>query len=286
MRIGIESQSTDRSAPLLALAQAASERGFSSLWLNEHTHIPVSHPRSQYPPGGPLPEHYARLWDPFVALSFVAATCGLEVGTAICQVGEHDPIVLAKTIATLDVLSGGRFTFGVGFGWLREEFEHHGLPSTARAAVVEEKVSAIRRLWMEDEAAFAGEFVRFDPSWSWPKPLQKPHPPILLGAPGTERNLARVVAWADGWIPMGSWATDPGFPGLLGGLRRRWEEAGREPASLRIVGACMTEFVEVFLRAHDRAAELGFDQVLLHVRDLALETAEDLMDGVADRLFR
>src|SRR3954468_24751383 len=135
--IGVESQSTDVSMPVLQLAKAADERGFDSLFLNEHTHIPVERPRSHYPPGGELPERYARLWDPFVALSFVAATTSLMVGTAICQVGEHDPIVLAKTIASLDVLSGGRFIFGVGFGWLREEFEDHGHPATKRGAVVE-----------------------------------------------------------------------------------------------------------------------------------------------------
>jgi probable F420-dependent oxidoreductase len=283
--IGVESQSTDRSMPIVDLARAADERGFRSLFVNEHTHIPVDHPRSQYPPGGELPERYARLWDPFVALSFVAATTTLEVGTAICQVGEHDPIVLAKTIASLDQLSGGRFVFGVGFGWLREEFEHHGLPATRRADVVEEKVAAIRALWTEDEAAFEGEFVRFAPSWSWPKPRQRPHPAVLLGAPGRPGNLRRVASWADGWLPMGNWATDDDTGAIVAELRRRWDDAGRDPNALDITAARMTDSADEFLRAHERAVKLGFKRVLLHVSDLPSEVVLPLLDDVADRLL-
>jgi probable F420-dependent oxidoreductase len=283
--IGLESQSTDVSFPILDLARAADMRGFACLYLNEHTHIPVDHPRSHYPPGGELPERYARLWDPFVALSFLAATTNLEIGTAVCQVGEHDPIVLAKTIATLDVLSGGRFTFGVGFGWLREEFEHHGLPATRRGQIVEEKVAAIRALWTEEVASHDGEFVRFAPSHSWPKPLQKPHPPILLGAPGRPRNLDRVARWADGWLTMGNWASDPQIDATVAELRSRWEDAGRAPESLIITGARMTHCAEEFFHAYGRGVELGFTRVLLHVSDQPAEVVLPLLDEVADRLL-
>ncbi len=177
--------------PIVDLAVALEERGFSGIFLNEHPHMPVEQARSQYPPGGEIPDRYARFWDPYVALSFVAARTGLEIGTCISLVAGHDPIALAKAPATLDVLSGGRLVFGVGFGWHREEFEDHGGPARVRAAVVEETVALVKSLWTEEVATFAGERLRLsrraDRGPSRPK---RPHPPVLLGA----RHCARAGA--------------------------------------------------------------------------------------------
>ncbi len=152
-RIGIFADCTDLSMPILELAEALEERGFEGLFLNEHTHLPVDTPRSQYPAGGPTPERYARFWDPYIALSFVAARTALEVGPCVSLVAEHDPIALAKAVATLDVLSGGRFVLGVGFGWNREEVEDHGHDAKVRARVVEEAVAVMRALWTKEIAS-------------------------------------------------------------------------------------------------------------------------------------
>src|SRR5205823_1286794 len=170
---------------LLEFANAVQEREFDSLFLNEHTHLPVEHPTSRFPAGGDVPERYARFWDPFVALSFVAATTSLDIGTGVSLIGEHDPIQLAHAVATLDTLSNGRFVFGVGWGWNREEFADHGRPPELRAQVVEEWVRVMRELWTHEVASFEGRFVTLSPSRMWPKPRQRPGPPILLGGPAS-----------------------------------------------------------------------------------------------------
>ncbi|HVV30847.1 MAG TPA: TIGR03619 family F420-dependent LLM class oxidoreductase [Mycobacteriales bacterium] len=220
--------------PILELAKAIEERGFTGLFLNEHTHIPVDSPRSAYPPGGPIPERYARFWDPYIALSFVAARTSLEVGPTVSLVAEHDAIALAKAIATLDVLSEGRFVLGVGWGWNREEFEDHGFPANRRAQVVGETLAVMKALWTQEVAAFEGEYLRLSPSRSWPKPRQQPHPPILLGVPPSTRNFDRIASWADGWVPMGNALYDPAFPHHLNQLRDAWQRADRGPGGPRI----------------------------------------------------
>jgi probable F420-dependent oxidoreductase len=200
-KIGIFADCTDVSMPVLNLAVEAERRGFEGLFLNEHTHLPVHAPRSQFPAGGPTPLRYARFWDPYVALSFVAARTSLEIGPCVSLVAEHDPIALAKAAATLDVLSGGRLVLGVGFGWNREEVEDHGHPAKTRARVVTESVALMRELWTKEVASFTGEYFQLSPSMAWPKPLRQPGPPVLLGAPATARNFRRIASWADGWIP-------------------------------------------------------------------------------------
>jgi len=181
MRIGVTAFLTDRSIRPDELARAAEERGFDSMYVPEHTHIPVSR-RTPAPMGEPLPEQYWRALDPFVALTFAAAaTTNLRLGTGVALVMEHDPIVLAKEIATLDQLSGGRFTFGIGFGWNVEEAEDHGVEWKKRRALTREKILAMQALWSNDEAGFEGEYVRFEVSKAWPKPAQQPRPPILIG---------------------------------------------------------------------------------------------------------
>ncbi len=193
---------TDYTIGPVQLATEAERRGFASLWFPEHTHIPVGR-RTPWPGGGDLPQEYSHTLDPFVALGAAAAvTERLHLGTGICLVAQHDPIVLAKEVATLDLISGGRFLFGIGVGWNEDEMEHHGVDPSRRRAVVREKVLAMKALWTQDEASFDGEFVKFEPSWSWPKPVQQPHPPILMGGAGGPVTYRHIIEYCDGWMPI------------------------------------------------------------------------------------
>src|SRR5213075_561686 len=200
MQIGVFYFPADYGINIAELARALEERGFESLFVPEHTHIPVSR-KSPFPSGGELPKRYAHTHDPFVALSFAAAaTRKLLLGTGIWLIPERDPIVTAKCVASLDQLSGGRFIFGIGGGWNVEEMENHGARYNTRFKLMRERILAMKALWTEDEAEYHGEMVNFDPAWSWPKPKQKPHPPIILGGE-TDYTLKRVVDYCDGWFP-------------------------------------------------------------------------------------
>ena len=255
--------------PLLELARQVEDRGFDSFYLPEHTHIPVSR-RTPYPEGGELPERYKRVIDPFVGLAFVAARTGLEVGTCMSLAGQHDPIALAKAVASLDFLSSGRFVFGIGFGWNVEEFEsHHEGLGRRRWDVVREKVEVMKALWRDDVASYEGDFVRLNPSWSWPKPVRKPHPPVLLGGgltPGSRaRTFERIATWADGWIAVHSVLQDDGFAADLSRLRSVWEGSGRDPALLRIEVLVQPSSPEQMRRERDVACRLGVDRLVLHL---------------------
>lgn len=200
---------TDQTIQPMDLARAVEERGFDSLFFPEHTHIPASR-KSPYPAGGDLPDHYWRSHDPFVALSAVAAvTERLRVGTGICLVIERDPIVLAKECASLDMISGGRFILGIGAGWNAEEMENHGASYKHRWKIVREKILAMKEIWTKDEPEFHGEFVNFDPIWSWPKPVQAGGPPIWMGA-RSKWSFDRIAEYCDGWMPIGG----PGSDGM------------------------------------------------------------------------
>jgi len=224
MHLGIFSYNVEYGARPDELARAAEERGFESFWVGEHTHIPASR-RTPYPGGEPLPKPYYHMADPFVSLmAAAAATRTIKLGTGICLVVEHDPIVLAKSVATLDWLSNGRVLFGIGGGWNREEMEHHGTPFDRRWQVLRERVLAMKALWTQDEASFHGEFVNLDRAISFPKPVQRPHPPILFGG-ATAQGRARVVEYCDGWIPIDVLLDD--LPAAITDLRRRAEAAGR-----------------------------------------------------------
>ena len=215
---------TDQSLPVADFARAAAERGFGAVLLPEHTHIPVC-TRAPYPGGGDLPERYRRTLDPYVALSVVAAQTDLKIGTCISLVAQHDPIALAKTIATLDFLSGGRFSLGVGYGWNVPELANHGREAAKRRAIVREYVALMRALWQETEAEFHGDHANLSPSWAWPKPAQQPSVPVLLGCRLTPAGYAEIVGWADGWIGYGS-DLDL-FASQVSTLRWQWAEAGR-----------------------------------------------------------
>ena len=202
MHIGLCIFATDYAIRIDELAREAEARGFESLFVPEHTHIPVSR-RTPFPGGGQLPKEYAHTFDPFVSLmAAAAATTRLRIGTGICLIIERDTITLAKEVASLDLLSGGRFEFGIGGGWDAEEMENHGTVYATRFKRLEEQVRALKEIWTKDEAEFHGRHVNFDKIWSWPKPAQKPHPPVLLGGESAY-TLQRVVDLCDGWFPRG-----------------------------------------------------------------------------------
>jgi len=231
MKFGVSMFNTDYSMRIDDLAREVEARGFESLWVPEHTHIPKSR-KSPWPGGPNLPKEYWHTYDPFVALAMAAAvTTRLRVGTGICLVIERDPITLAKEIASLDFLSKGRFLFGIGGGWNAEEMENHGTDFKKRWRVLREKILAMKEIWTKDEAEFHGEFVNFDPIWSYPKPAQKPHPPILLGV-NTPKARERVVEYCDGWFPLAGRAGD--LAAGIADLRRLAEKAGRNPKSLSV----------------------------------------------------
>ena len=230
--VGITTFVTDQSIDPVQLAREVEARGFHSLYIPEHTHIPASR-RTPLPIGdGTLPEEYKRTVDPFVALGAAAAvTSRIKLGIGVCLVAQRDPIVTAKAVATLDRIANGRFVFGIGFGWNREEMESHGVDFRRRRPRVREHVLAMQRLWTDERASFDGEFVRFEDSWSWPKPLQQPRPPILIGGAAGPKLFAHIAEYADGWIPIGG----AGVREAMRDLRRAMEQAGRDPATLHVV---------------------------------------------------
>jgi probable F420-dependent oxidoreductase len=231
MHYGICIFPTDYSIRIDEVARAAEDRGFESLFVTEHTHIPASR-RTPFPSGGELPREYSHTLDPFVALTAAAAvTRTLRLGTGICLIIEHDPIMTAKQVASLDLLSGGRFLFGIGGGWNAEEMENHGTAFTTRFRLLRERVLAMKEIWTKDAAAFHGEFVNFDAIWSWPKPAQKPHPPVLLGGESAY-TLQRVVDFCDGWFPRGRAAASI-LPGLAD-LKARAARAGRDMKTISV----------------------------------------------------
>ena len=232
MRIGLLIFPTDKGIQPVELGKEAEARGFDSLWFPEHSHIPVSR---RTPWGGregapPLPEEYWRTHDQFVALAAIAgATTTIKLGTGITLVAQRDPIWLAKEVASLDVISGGRFLLGVGYGWNHEEMESHGTPIHVRRKVVREKILAMKELWTKDEAEFHGEFVNFEKSWSWPKPVQTPHPPIVIGASPTPLHFKHIIEYGDVWMPIeGRFPVDDKWVEL----QQAAADAGRDPATL------------------------------------------------------
>jgi probable F420-dependent oxidoreductase len=233
---GVAVFATDYAVDPGRFAAIAEERGYESVFFPEHTHIPVSRD-SPYPGGGELPETYSHTHDLFVALTAAAAaTERVKIGAGICLVIERDPIVTAKEVASVDVISGGRLIFGIGAGWNLEEMGNHGTDPATRFRLMRERVEAMKAIWTQDEAEYHGQLVDFDPIWSWPKPVQKPHPPVMIGGMG-KRVVQRVLAYGDGWFPQPGGLPHEEFMARLEELRLAAEEAGRDLPHMTAFGA-------------------------------------------------
>ena len=274
MRVGAFYFPADYGINMAELAKALEDRGFDSLFVPEHTHIPASR-KSPFPGGGELPKRYSHTHDPFVALSFAAAaTKKLKLGTGILLVPQHEPIVTAKAIASLDQLSGGRFIFGIGGGWNVEEMEDHGAKYQTRFKQMREHVLPMKELWTKEEASFDGEFVKFDRVWSWPKPALQPHPPVILGGE-TDHTLRRVIEYCDGWFPR----PRGGFDVVKGvtHLRQMAEKAGRDPSTITTIVFGSANDAKV-LESYDKA---GIQSALLAIPDDSRDEILRYLDKIA-----
>ena len=274
MHIGVTIFATDYSIPMDELAIELEDRGFESLFVPEHTHIPANR-ESPWPGGAELPKEYWHTYDPFVSLSFAAAqTKTLKIGTGICLLPQRDAIVTAKLVASLDRMSGGRFIFGIGGGWNKEEMAHHGTAYNKRFARMGEQINAMKALWTEAEAEYHGKHVDFSPSWAHPKPAQTPHPPILLGGE-TDYTLQRIVDYCDGWLPRARHGFDAAEN--MKRLKTFADNAGRDMASLS---------VSVFGAPADRDTLAGFEEagiqrVLLPLPSATRDEILPVLDGYA-----
>ena len=274
MKFGVFIFATDLAMDVVPLAQAAEERGFESLFVPEHVHMPVDRetpfPRTE---DGSLPEEYRRIHDPFVALAAAAgATSDINLGTGICLVTEHEPIALAKQIASLDLISGGRFLFGIGAGWLPEEMEPLGVNFADRWKVTEQRIAAMKEMWTQDEAEYHSEFVDIPKTQVIPKPLQQPHPPVLIGA-GSKWARQRVVDWADGWLPN---IPAPGFVERgIQDIQSRAQEAGRDfdTISINVFGA-QDDAIEEYQR-------MGVDRCIFRLPDAGADEVVPELDRLA-----
>ena len=267
MKFGIAIFPTEYAISMTELAPSAEELGFESLWVAEHSHIPASR-QSPWPGGAELPKHYWHTMDPFVALTAAAtASKTIRVATGICLLIERDTILTAKETASLDVISGGRFIFGIGGGWNREEMADHGTDFSKRWTLLRERTEAIKKIWMNDVAEYHGETLDFGPMWCDPKPLQKPHPPVILGGSGP-KVLDRVVRYADGWMPNRGDVIE-----RIPELQRKAEEVGRGPIPVTYYPKATAEEIE-------RCAKGGIERLIWYVppdgRDAALKKLDDL----------
>jgi probable F420-dependent oxidoreductase len=274
MHIGICQFSTDYSIRIDELAREAEQRGFESLFVPEHTHNPVSR-RTPFPGGTELPKEYSHTHDPFVALmAAAAATTTLRIGTGICLIIERDTITTAKSVASLDVLSNGRFELGIGAGWNVEEMENHSTEFKTRFKRLREQVLAMKQIWTKDEAEYHGQFVSFDTIWAWPKPAQKPNPPVLLGGE-SGHTLQRVVDFCEGWFPRGR-APEVILPGIKD-LKARADKAGRDfkTISISVFGA------RPEARTLDTYAGAGVTRAILRLPSEGRDTILPLLDQYA-----
>lgn len=253
------------------LARELEERGFESMWVPEHTHIPASR-RTPYPGGGDLPKEYWHSYDPFIALTAAAAvTKRIRLGTGICLMIERDPITTAKEVASLDMLSNGRLIFGIGGGWNAEEMENHGTNYKKRWKILRERILAMKEIWTKEEAEYHGEFVNFDPIWSYPKPLQKPHPPILMGGYGPT-TFDRVVEYCDGWFPIGLMAAN--IEEKIAELKQKAESAGRDPNTISVTVALPQPDQNVV----DRMASAGVERVIFFLPSAQSDKVMPVLD--------
>ena len=267
---------TDYSIGPVELARALEERGYESLWVAEHSHIPLSR-KSPFPPGGDLPKKYYDVMDPFVTLSVAAAvSTRLKLGTGICLVIQRDPIQTAKQVASLDQISGGRFLFGIGAGWNAEEMADHGTEFKTRFEVMRERVEAMRAIWTKSKPEYEGRYVKFPPMMTWPKPVQKPYPPVLVGG-AFPHGLRRAIAWGDGWVPN---ARRPAYGDVLNVLpdvEKMLKDAGRHPKTLPITVYQVPEDADLIKRYRDR----GIDRVVFELPSAKSDEVLPILDRCA-----
>jgi probable F420-dependent oxidoreductase len=274
LRLGVTAFLTDLAMAPAELARAAEERGFDSLFLPEHTHLPLRAPTPPAMVEGVRPEDYRRSLDPMVALAAASSTTErIRLGTGVMLVAQHDPIVLAKQLATLDHLSGGRVVLGIGFGWNRAEAEDHGVPFGQRREIAREHVLCMQALWSHDEAAFHGRHVSLDECWSWPKPVQRPRVATLVGGRATPAVFAAIAEYADGWMPIGG----AGVAAALPELRRAFEARERDPSTAQVI-AFGTVPSDAKLE-HYR--ELGMSEVVLRVPSGDADSMRRALDELA-----
>lgn len=274
MHFGASMFFTDYSMTPAALAKALEERGFESIWAPEHSHIPVSR-RSPWAGGGELPKQYYDVMDPFVTLTAAAmATTKLNIGTGVCLVNQRDPIQTAKLVASIDQISGGRFLFGVGVGWNAEEMEDHGTVFASRAKLVRERIEAMKLIWTKSKPEYSGEFVNFGPMMTWPKPVQRPHPPVIVGG-AFPYGARRAVRYGEGWIPLA------GRPGQYGDVfdyvpkfHAMLKEADRAPESCPISIFSAPEDVDTLKRYRD----LGIARVSISLPAAKEDVALPILD--------
>jgi probable F420-dependent oxidoreductase len=275
MKFGVFIFATDTTIRPDVLAREVEARGFDSLWFPEHSHIPTSR---KTPWGGvkdapPLPEHYWRTHDQFVSLAYAAAaTTKLKLGAGIALVAQRDPIWTAKEVASLDFLSGGRVIFGIGYGWNKEEMAHHGVEYSQRRELLRDKVLMMKALWTQEEASYEGELLKLEPSWAWPKPVQKPHPPIVMGAGAGPKTLADMVEFCDGWLPL---ATRHDIVGAVARVREAVAAAGRDPEAFEITAYGASR------KVLDTLAEAGVDRAVFNLPSADPDTVLTRLDDLA-----
>jgi probable F420-dependent oxidoreductase len=281
MRIGGQMFFTDYSMAPTELARALEERGFDSLWVPEHSHIPMSR-KSPFPSGGDVPKKYYDVMDPFVVLGAAAAvTRTLLLGTGICLIAQRDPIQTAKCVASIDQVSGGRFLFGVGNGWNEDEMANHGTVFASRHKLARERIEAMKAIWTKSKAEYHGEFVNFDPMMTWPKPVQKPHPPILVGG-AFPHAARRAVRYGDGWAPIAGRGPDGDIDRLLPRFHQMLSEAGRDPRSVPVTLFGVSEDADRLARYRDK----GIARVVVMLPSAKSDTMLPSLDRWAEMIRR
>jgi probable F420-dependent oxidoreductase len=265
---------TDYSIAPAELGKALEERGFESVWAPEHSHIPMSR-KTPFPAGGDLPKKYYDAMDPFVTLTTAAAaTKTLKVGTGVCLVAQRDPIQTAKLVASIDQVSGGRFLFGIGNGWNRDEMENHGTTFESRHKLARERVEAMKAIWTQSKPEYHGEFVNFDPMMTWPKPVQKPHPPVIVGG-AFPYSARRAIRYGDGWIPQASRGAYAEIADMIPEFRKMATEAGRDASKIEITVWFPKKDADLMKRYQD----LGVSRVVFNLESEKADTVLPVIDS-------
>jgi probable F420-dependent oxidoreductase len=265
---------TDYSMAPGELGKSLEERGFESVWAPEHSHIPLTR-KSPFPAGGDLPKKYYDAMDPFVSLTTAAAaTKTLKVGTGVCLVAQRDPIQTAKLVASIDQVSSGRFLFGIGNGWNRDEMENHGTVFESRHKLARERVEAMKAIWTQSKPEYHGEFVNFDPMMTWPKPVQKPHPPVIVGG-AFPYSARRAIRYGDGWIPQASRGAYAEIADMIPEFRKMATEAGRDASKIEITVWFPKKDADVMKRYQD----LGVSRVVFNLESEKADTILPVIDS-------